>query len=465
MGPIDVGSDRQLFIDELFFDRQENVKLTMHRPEIREPVLASDMPWERQALGYVTVLQDGDVFKMWYRADTNEDSSDRNRWETDPTLFRSETCYAESTDGVQWEKPNLGVVDFEGSRDNNIVEVATPHESVINMSVVLDPNAPADERYKMVGRNDTGPVDTLGGFLSADGFRWREAENPLITRGGEFKAQNNLIWDDEREVYLALLPLHAGDYGGIHAFRWSESNDFKTWTLPERSLTPDDDDPPLMRLYTPSAVKYRNAARAFVMLVPIMYPDRRYDPDQNMGLGDVQLATSRDGKTWERRFRGAWLRPGLDDRNWVDRNPMSAQGILQTSPEELSMYYTELGRSGSPHNRVRRCTLRTDGFISVEGPYAGWGEFTTPPMIFSGSELEVNYSTSGGGSILVELQDADGAAVPGFSLDDCDVIFGDKIAGVVRWKGGGDMSSVSGRPVRMRVRMRDADLYAFKFNK
>lgn len=142
-------------------------------------------------------------------------------------------------------------------------------------------------------------------------------------------------------------------------------------------------------------------------------------------------------------------------------------GILHTSPTEMSMYFSERFRSvsadGISETRLRRCTLRTDGFISVEGPYAGWGEFTSHPLHFEGNRLEFNYSTSGGGSILVELEDESGNPIPGLTLDDCDEIFGDKIEGQVRWNGAADLGDLSNRPIRLRVRIRDAHLYAFQF--
>ncbi|MCI0624680.1 MAG: hypothetical protein L0387_24050 [Acidobacteria bacterium] len=125
------------------------------------------------------------------------------------------------------------------------------------------------------------------------------------------------------------------------------------------------------------------------------------------------------------------------------------------------MYYSELYRS--PESRLRRCTLRTDGFVSVEGAYTKGGEFTTHPLRFEGSGLELNYSTSGGGSLQVELQDEKGAPLPGFRLAECPEIFGDKIEGIIRWKQKEDVSSLSGKPVRLRVHLRDARLYAFRF--
>ena len=114
---------------------------------------------------------------------------------------------------------------------------------------------------------------------------------------------------------------------------------------------------------------------------------------------------------------------------------------------------------------MRRCTLRKDGFISVRGPYAKWGEFRTPVIQFAGSRLALNYSTGGAGGIQVEVQDAGGKPIPGFGLQDCPVIFGDKIDGLVTWKGGGDVSKLAGQPVRLRIRLRTADLYAFRFRR
>ena len=49
-------------------------------------------------------------------------------------------------------------------------------------------------------------------------------------------------------------------------------------------------------------------------------------------------------------------------------------------------------------------------------------------------------------------------------MDDCPEMFGDEIDGTVRWSNGADVSSVAGRPVRLRFSLADADLYAFKFD-
>jgi hypothetical protein len=116
-----------------------------------------------------------------------------------------------------------------------------------------------------------------------------------------------------------------------------------------------------------------------------------------------------------------------------------------------------------PTVRIVRYTFRMDGFVSLHAGYSG-GEVVTNPFVFEGRQLELNYSTSAVGSVKVEIQDDNGNAMPGFSLDDCPEMFADLIDGKVTWKDGGNLSRLAGKPVRLRFALMDADLYAFKFN-
>ena len=187
-------------------------------------------------------------------------------------------------------------------------------------------------------------------------------------------------------------------------------------------------------------------------------PGPQGNADSYAGLSDVQFATSRDGIRWHRRFREPFLSPDLDSRNWVDRNPIVGAGILQISSTELSLYYSELLRDSNC--RFRRCTIRPDGFVSIHAGYQGWSEFTTPPLRFEGNRLNLNFKTSGGGSLLVELQDAEGVPIDGFGLDSCLEVFGDQIDSTVSWKGG---RMTSDSVCKIHFRMRDAHLFAFQF--
>jgi len=455
-GPIQVGSDRQLFLDEMWFDSQDNVRLEMHPPVVRDVALKADQPWENGGINLPNVVKDGDRYRMWYRSDAGDPNNDSAAF----------SCYAEGSDGIHWTKPDLGIVEFQGSKHNNIY-YPTEGFQAINPSVILDESAAPSERYKMIIQF-RGSDRAILGYTSPDGIAWQQVSaNPIQTEG-PFDSHNILIRDDERQHYVIYMrgtstAVPGSFRGGHRAVRRSESEDFRSWTRPELVVESDEDDPPGLHFYTNACIKYGRAARAYLMFPMIFYPERINPAAPLPGLADVQFVASRDGVTWERRFREPFLRPGPDPRNWVDRNPIMGAGVIETAPGEMSMYYSELLRETDGKGQLRRCTLRTDGFVSVEGPYKGWGEFVTPPITFSGDRLELNYSTAGGGSIFVEMQHEDGTPIQGLSLNDCGEVFGDTIDGVVSWKGDAELRTHAGKPVRLRIRLRDASLYAFRF--
>jgi len=100
--------------------------------------------------------------------------------------------------------------------------------------------------------------------------------------------------------------------------------------------------------------------------------------------------------------------------------------------------------------------------VSVNAPFAG-GQLITKPFTFTGRSLAINYSTSAAGSVVVELQQADGRPIAGHDAGSCPEIFGDAIEHVVTWKNGADVSKYAGQPVRLRVVLKGADLYSSQF--
>lgn len=91
------------------------------------------------------------------------------------------------------------------------------------------------------------------------------------------------------------------------------------------------------------------------------------------------------------------------------------------------------------------------------------GDFVTKPIVSKGSELVMNFSTSAAGSVCVEIQDIGSSPIPGFGLVDSAEIFGDEIERTVTWNHGSDVSRLAGRPIRLHVMLRDANLYSFRF--
>ena len=169
---------------------------------------------------------------------------------------------------------------------------------------------------------------------------------------------------------------------------------------------------------------------------------------------------TRGGNCYTRLFLEGFIRPGLDLGNWASRAGLTALGVVPTGPAEMSLY--KQAHYAQPSTHLIRYTLRTDGFASVNAPYRG-GELLTKPLKFSGRELVINFATSAAGSVKVELQDADGKALPGFSLADAREQIGDDLERVVRWDSGADLSRLAGQPVRLRFVMKDADLYSLRF--
>jgi hypothetical protein len=168
----------------------------------------------------------------------------------------------------------------------------------------------------------------------------------------------------------------------------------------------------------------------------------------------VLLMSTRAGSTtYDRLFTEAFIRPGLDAKQWGNRANYVAQNVHPTGPGEMSIYH----RSGD------RYVLRTDGFISVHAG-ANAGELVTRPLIFSGESLSVNASTSAAGSLRVEIQDAAGQPLTGFTLEDCEEFYGDRIDADLQWGGGVELSTLAGRPIRLRFVLQECDLYSFRFH-
>ncbi len=248
------------------------------------------------------------------------------------------------------------------------------------------------------------------------------------------------------------------------------SDDFLNWSKLVRLEYPGS---PATHLYTNAVVPYYRAPHIFIGM-PTRLQRSVYWGNKNIkhdDITDVQLMTSRDGRSFK-RWDEAFIRPGPEENRWQrwggHINGMPAWGIVETrsdfpgAPRELSIYSTEGYFFPVKGCRMRRFTLRIDGFVSVQSPFSG-GELLTKPILFKGGELVMNFSTSGAGTIRVEIQDAERKPIEGFALADCPPIRGDTIKRVVSWKSGSDVSRLAGKAVRLRFVMKDADLFSLRF--
>jgi hypothetical protein len=218
---------------------------------------------------------------------------------------------------------------------------------------------------------------------------------------------------------------------------------------------------PLEHLYKNSATPYYRDPGLIFMFPKRFLPTRKADPDwEHVGLSDIVFMFSRDGLNFDRLYMEAFLRPGRNPLAWHERSIHVGTGLVPTGEREMSLYFIEHGKTAQMV--IRRGVLRVDGLASLRAPYAG-GTVLSRPLTFSGSRLVLNYSTSAAGQIRVEVQDESGESLPGFGLDNCPEIYGDEIERVVSWRTGSDLTSLAGRTVRLKIEMKDADLFSLRF--
>ena len=416
---------------------------------------------------YFSVFKDKEVYRMYYRGARTLANGVYDR-DTEVT------CYAESPDGIHWTKPRLGLHEFNGSKDNNIILPFDKRGISSNFAAFLDdrPGVPAAERYKAVGgKGEVG----LCRMVSADGIHWRSfADQPIFT-GYALDTMNVPMWYPAENQYVIYLrtwteggtpdkPAHSG----VRTISRSVSKDFVVWSKPERM---NFGETPTEQLYTSATHPYFRAPHILVSLPLRLVPGRQaltaeemegwgVNIKQRTAVSDVVLMTSRGGNVYDRTFMEAFLRPGLDRKSWFARDLYPSFGVVPTGPTEMSFYVTTHFTLPSYH--VRRYSLRTDGFVSANAGYRG-GELVTKTVRFSGNNLLINYATSAVGSVKVELLDEMDRPIPGHTLDECREILGDEIERQVIWRNQSGVERLAGRAVKLRFVLKDADLYSFCF--
>ena len=473
-----IGSRRELLVDDFLIDRLDNARLVLHHPQPAGTALRFDRPWEGAFSGYCTVMKDGNRVLLCYRgwpAANKENHRD------------AVTCVATSADGRTFERPDLGLYEVHGTKRNNVILTCDEDMYTHNFAPFIDsrPGVTADEKFKALTRNyglaflsERDDVMGLVPFASPDGIRWRRlSDAPIITQG-KFDSQNVAFWSEHEQRYVCYLRETAGgdNYAtGVRSVARCTSEDFLHWTPPRLM---DMGDAPLDQLYTNQTHPYFRAPHIYIALPGRFMPGRqvlsrhegeRFGVHSKPGgkggywedCSDAVLLTSRGGLRYDRTFMEAFIRPGLDRRNWTSRCNYPAQGTLQTGDTEMSLYVTRHNAQDGKY--IERLRLRLDGFASLASGYDG-GEMITRPLTFQGSRLELNYSTSAAGSIAIEIQSPDGQAVPGFALADSDPLIGDEIARTVTWKGAPNVGDLAARPVRLRFRLKDADLFSLRFH-
>ena len=498
--PIEVGNRRQLLLDEKLVQQRRSIDFVVHSPRKTGEIIVASVP-EMSLGGYHTVLFDSGRYHLWYSA-------------------AGCVLYLRSTDGIHWETPNLnlGGAPRSGGMVNapNVVlgrGIGGVKGGMHGLMVFLDPNATPDERFKLVC-NPHEFDSQLQIFSSPDGVHWKRAHRDVITfdpavKPNHLDSQNVIFWDERLQKYVAYFRKNTRDpgLGGVKIERTrtvarAESTDLRFFAKVDNDTPevlradPDNVVKPfspqrgwtLLDVYTSGAIKYPWADNAYLMFPTEYY---HYGPQiaefreqfpVNAGAVDTRFASSRDGIAWQRYDHRAFVGVGMKE-DFDSKRIYMVYGIVPAKNEhELFMYYmgtsethgwdrddrnnrllTSAGLAPTAPTVISRVVLRRDGFVSARAGF-NWGEFTTPVLSFSGTQLLLNVNTGAAGELRVEILDPTGKPYPDLSINNCDLIHtANEVNRIVKWKGATSLESVAGKPIRLRFVLRDTDLFAFQF--
>ena len=285
-----VGDRKQLLFDDAFFSQHERFWWRVCPPKkTGEHNLVADKPWENFIINWFTVRQDGGKYRMWYEAyDKAAAGDDQARY-----------CYAESKDGIHWVKPVLGLVEYGGSKANNILFDHLGGAPEHGGTVFKDPMAPPQQRYKFIylSADQERKHWTVWGATSPDGLHWqRHDAGPILNVGSD--TQTVAFWDESLSKYVTYCRLwtHSRTIGR------SESADFFKFPEAAEVMRCDELDPPDTDLYNNAALKYPYADHAYLIFTSLYH-----HPSDNL---DIQLAVSRDGVHWSRPERKPFIANG-----------------------------------------------------------------------------------------------------------------------------------------------------------
>ena len=469
--PVPILSRKHLFIDAAIIEESDNIAFTVNPPEPVETNFRNTEPWEPSPrFGSTipdpcTIWKENGIFKMIY--------TNGGMWGARDHAV----CYATSEDGINWDKPVLNLKSWGGNTENNIIL-----RNACQGCVIIDenPNTPPEEKYKYIAWNFYWGMYV---FVSPDGIHWRRNEVNALPFDPD--GSNATFWDDQCGCYRVYI---RASYDRLNRFAPEEDNTYRAtaridvpdlmvpWLFepqgrPNLDLVmakPVCGELPIVdtagQVYRFPAHKYPWAPDTYVA-----FP-WRYLKEGNVRPGSF-LMVSRDGEDWKiyeppYYFPSDWSLNGRPVVEALTEHGMVRQDdeIWQFGTVRFTVHggvlYGGEEREGGVRDRFMILKQRLDGFVSLD---AGdpTGTFVTRPLFAEGNRLELNLASEG--SARVAILDASGQPYEGFSMDDCKPISGDGICQEVRWRNGPDLSSLSGKVLRLRFELGKTKLFAMQF--
>ena len=509
MALIEIGSTKQLFIDDYLIESLTDTKQVLNPAQKVDdnPVLRPERPWEGNGVRHGGALSRGTffdreegIFKMFYETmDTRPRMVDG---QLEAVEGETHACLAVSEDGINWDRPDLGMVEYDGSTKNNIV----PPDKYMHFLFYDEHETDPSRRFKGFTRwgSTQTPGMTIDLYYSPDALDWTPYENnPVVDtrpRYGRWGPTMFMGWDSIREVYAVHMEnsLHRRSAIGKRLIGRSESPDLIHWTEPETILVPDDDDAPDTEFYAMPAATYEN-----------WYVGMLWIFNTTNVTHHPEVVFSRDGVHYQRNYRRPFIQRG-DTRVSFDSNSIYA-GVPMVVGDQIYTYYHGINWR-SPETAVELgdkamgamglAVTPLDGFVSLDGNKgvpadvgadtptvhvealykersdrtsdqawrAAFSQVITRSFGFTGSQLHMNVrSAAQGGSsagpceVRVQLLSPNHEPLEGYGFDDADPLTMSGHDQVVSWNGNSDLSAVQGSPIKLRIYFKNAKLYSFQF--
>lgn len=419
---MDLGNKRELFLDHYLLDTIADLELQLNTPQ---EVESTNIPRGY----YQTIIKTDSLYRIYYR--DKLDFWQGELYDGNPGEI---TKSAISWDGYHWQEEATQINDSI----KNYIFYEPPFSHNFTPFKDVNPNSKYEYRA-LSGTNDTGG---LFYFYSIDGITFKKFKNkPVIKHDPnyyEFDSQNIAFWSETENQYVCY---YRRLINGLRSFSRTTSKDFENWSKPINIFPNFEGE----HLYTSGIQPYFRAPHIYIGLPTRFFPE-------NGNSTDIVFISSRDGVIFNRTFKEAFIRPGLKTERWGNRSNYITLNLVPLDETHMGIYA-----------RNTLFKIRMDGFSSVNSK-SKEGFFITKPFRFNGDKLEVNYSTSAGGFIKIEILDENSEpSINGVSYTTGKII-GDEIAGKVIWQNSLDLDAIRNKVIKLRVSMKEADLYSFQFN-
>ncbi len=455
-----------------YADRPAGVRIAAEPADRRGPIVAQERPWETQGIRVATLMLDQGKFRLWGSAETTENEH--------------HPCYFESRDGRTWNRPNLGIVEFDGNKNNNLLAPG-------GHSIFKDPTAPPGERYKSVWHGsctpkqfeeyrktrtwstiatemDVGKVHAIRAAVSPDGLRWTEVPDPI----GFEPTDTQIVgyWDEVIGKYVLYtrsymvsvrapgFPPPSPEMYQLYCRRAigrTESGDFRAFDPAGVIVEPGPEMSPSDQIYTNCRTTIPGAPDHHLMFPTIF--------DLNSDTTRVEFMSSYDGRTWHRMPGGALLKTATFGQ-WDGGCVFASPNLVELPGGDWALPYTGYADPHKyPHGGVHYgigLAIWPKGRLSAIVA-DDEGSFTTPPLIVPGKKLRMNAVAARNGHILVEAADLEGKPVDGRTFADAVAGMGDLHWTPVTWKEHADTGIQPGKPLVLRFRMKLAKIYGLQF--